>query len=108
MTKDKAEVIYSYSSEQAVEDGVLVQPDPKAPGILIARSIHVVCSTVTDGRRYMDKVAPLLLDACMAVRKPIESGSDEWPVVLEHTVAGTVWIMPNDLGGITLMKPEDY
>lgn len=108
MSSEEKNNVFSYTSEQAIEDGDLVQPFEDKPGLLITRSIHAVCSDPMDGRRYMDKLGPLLLDASLAVKKPIEEGSDDWPVVLEHTVAGTVWIMPNEIGGITLMKPEDY
>jgi hypothetical protein len=44
-------------------------------------------------------------DCILAVRA---NRGGEPPLVLEHTAAGTVWIMPNDLGGMTVMKPEDY
>lgn len=105
---EERQVAYSYTTEQAIEDGVLIRPLDDKPALIITRSIHADCCEEADGRTYMEKLGPLLLDASLAVKEPIEKGSDDWPVVLEHTVAGTVWIMPNELGGITLLKPEDY
>lgn len=29
------------------------------------------------------------------------------PLVLENTIAGTVWISPNSKGGITICQPEE-
>ena len=45
------------------------------------------------------------MDCIMAVQANKKADP---PIVLEHTVAGTVWIMPNEKGGMTVMKPEDY
>lgn len=98
-------IIFSYSEDQAIEDGVLVHPYPQRwPWLLITQSIHSVCNS-QKGRTYDQALAPLLMDAIMAVQN---RGKKEPPIVLEHTVAGTVWIMPNAKGGMTVMLPEDY
>lgn len=99
-------IIFSYTADQAIEDGVLVHPYPKRwPNLLITAGIHAKCSDTSDGRTYDQRLVPLLMDCIMAVQSNHKA---EPPIVLEHTVAGTVWIMPNELGGMTVMNPEDY
>jgi hypothetical protein len=102
---DDFEIIHSYGSEDAIRDGVLVHPYPERwPNLLVTQSIHTDCKG-QEGRTYDQALTPLLMDCILAVRA---NGGGEPPIVLEHTAAGTVWIMPNDLGGMTVMKPEDY
>jgi len=101
---DDLEIIHSYTAEQAIEDGVLVHPYPKRwPNLLITQSIHTDCKH-QEGRTYDQCLVPLLMDCIMAV----QATKKEPPVVLNHTAVGTVWIMHNELGGMTVMKPEDY
>jgi hypothetical protein len=97
------EEIFRYTAEQAIEDGCLVHPYPKRwPWLLITQGVHAKCME-EKGRTYDQCLVPLLMDCIMAVR-----GKKDFPVVLEYTVAGTVWIMPNENGGMTVMNPEDY
>jgi hypothetical protein len=106
---DWGEPIFSYTCEQAVEDGVLVHPYPQRwPWLLITSKIHEICSR-DNGRTYDQALVPLLNDCIMAIKGKSPSALlDEMPLVLHNTVAGTVWIMPNDRGGMTVMNPEDY
>lgn len=100
---DFGEPIHSYTADQAIEDGILHHPYPQRwPWLLVTNSVHADCNDQT-GRTYDQCLVPLLMDCILAVR-----GKKDYPVVLEHTVAGTVWIMPNEKGGMTVMKPEDY
>lgn len=102
---DDFEIISSYTSEQAIEDGVLYHPYPKRwPNLLITQSIHTDCNH-QKGRTYDQTLVPLLMDCIMAVQA---NRKKEPPIVLNHTAVGTVWVMPNELGGMTVMKPEDY
>lgn len=102
---DFGEPIHSYTSEQAIKDGVLYHPYPtRWPWLLVTQSVHTDCKG-QEGRTYDQCLTPLLMDCIMAVKGKKE---EDFPVVLEHTVAGTVWIMPNEKGGMTVMKPEDY
>lgn len=99
------EPIFSYTADQAIEDGVLYHPYPtRWPWLLITQSIHTLCKS-QKGRTYDQCLVPLLIDCIMAVKA---NGNTNPPVVLEHTVADTVWIMPNEKGGMTVMTPEDY
>ena len=101
-------VVHSYTSEQAIEDGYLCHPYPaRFPWLLITEGIHAACieEKASDLRTYDQKLIPLIMDAVMLVRSLQDP---EPPLVLEHTVAGTVWIMPNEKGGMTLMLPSEY
>lgn len=104
-------VIYQYTSRQAIEDGVLVEPFPdKFPGVLLTIGVHeAIVENIADGlgRTYAQAVIPLLMDAVMVVKsKPREH---LWTKGLEGNVTGKkVWITINDLHGLTLMFPEEY
>jgi hypothetical protein len=98
-------IIHSYGSDQAIQDGVLYHPYPtRWPWLLVTQSIHTDCKG-QEGRTYDQCLMPLLMDCILAVKA---TKGVEFPVVLEGTVAGTVWVMPNEKGGLTVMKPEDY
>lgn len=101
-----------YTEEQAIEDGLLVQPYPdRWPWLLISASIHAVCKdTSADSRSYDDRLIPLLNDCILAVLVREETAEEtrkeiKYPIELEFTVANTVWIMPNAKGSITVMQP---
>ena len=99
------DIIFSYTSEQAIEDGVLVHPYPKRwPNLLITQKIHTTCEN-QEGLTYDQALTPLLMDCIMAVQA---KKNPDFPIVLKHTVADEVWIMPNEKGGLTVMNPEDY
>ena len=99
-------IIFSYTADQAIEDGALVHPYPtRWPWLLITANVHAKCKDTTDGRTYDQRLVPLLMDCIMAVQA---KKNPEFPIVLKHTVADEVWIMPNEQGGLTVMNPEDY
>lgn len=104
------EPISTYTTEQAIEDGTLIHPYPSRwPWLLITPNIHGACDR-DKGRTYDQALVPLLMDAIMACQKPSgrrKFNSDD-PVILDHTVAGTVWCMRNEKGGITVMTPSEY
>ena len=105
--KDFGEIISEYTDQQAVEDGVLHHPYPKRwPWLLITQTVFAACCDV-DGRTFDQCLVPLLMDCIMAVQGAMKT-KKEPPIVLEGTIAGTVWIMPNGSGGMTVMTPEDY
>jgi hypothetical protein len=104
---DDDNVIHSYTSDEAIEDGVLCHPYPDEwPWLLITSSIHEACDSAADGRTYDQALRPLLVDCILIARERAASG--DFPAELTGTVAGTVWVCPNERGGITVMKPEDY
>ena len=101
------DVIFSYSEDDAINDGVLFHPYPKLwPWLLISIGVHSDCNT-QQGRTYDQCLRPLCMDAIMAAQAAQKKKNVKLPLVLEHTVAGTVWISPNSKGGMTIYKPED-
>ena len=100
-----------YTTDQAIEDGYLIQPHPKDwPWMLITSGVHEACKAASefDGRTYQQCLIPLLVDCAMQVRRLMEENPGGVSFAkLEHTVAGTVFIKPNDKGGMTVMLPEE-
>ncbi len=102
-----------YTDQQAIDDGVLVEPYPERwKHLLVTSSIHHDCAREDgdDKRSYDQRLIPLIMDCILQcqVNAKENNGAIETPVVLEHTYCGTVWVMENGLGGLTVMKPEDY
>lgn len=103
--------ISSYTSRQAIADGVLVHPFPERfPGCLLTIGVHAAIETVQDQRTYAQRAIPLLQDAALIVLAGLKRDPDEtlWTRGLYGNVTGReVWIGLNDLGGFTLMFPEE-
>lgn len=105
---EKMEIISRYTEDQAIEDGQLIHPYPERwPWLLIAPGVHAACERAaeTGARTYAQALVPLLMDCIMAVQS---RRNPQPPIILEDTVADTVWIMPNDKGGMTVMQPAEY
>lgn len=108
------EVIYSYTEEQAIEDGVLVQPLPdKDPRILMTTALYERLKEVAIKRdvEVHQVTAPLILDAALIVSIGQRKDPNEylWTEGLEGNASGQdVWIQRNGKGSITLMFPSDY
>ena len=103
------EPIYSYTDQQAIDDGVLVYPFPdKFPGVLLTSAVHHAIDASDDGRDYAQKAIPLLMDAVMIVN----NGDREERLFtkgLEGNVTGQdLWIGRNGMAGFTIMFPSDY
>lgn len=99
-------MIFSYTDEDAVNDGELKHPYPtRWPWLLISRGVHAACDGQA-GRTYDQCLVPLLMDAILAVKA--KGKGVDFPVILEGTVAGTVWVMPNGKGGLTVLTPSEY
>lgn len=113
------EPISSYSASEALEDGLFVEASPEThPGALFTRSVYdriieregwtweddeLSCTPL----EYRQRVVPLLMDAAMI----IQGRPDDhlWTEGLEGNLTGsTLGIARNDLGGFTIMFPEDY
>lgn len=110
---ESEDVIFSYTSEQAVEDGVLVHPYPKRwPWLLITASVHgAIEDAIKDTQRtYEQALVPFLQDCIMLVQGDMERDPNKmkWYDVLDGNVTGrNVRIGLNDMGGFTVMFPED-
>ncbi len=115
-TVDGFEVISTYTAEQAVDDGMLVVASPDThKGWLFTRRVFDAIMALPElqgepvhGLTYKRRVVPLLMDVVLVARKyPTESlytGNE-----LDGNLTGKrLWFAFNDLGGITVMFPEDY
>lgn len=106
------DVIHAYTTDQAISDGFLVHPFPERwPYLLITPGVHAICEQQED-RTYEQALVPLLHDCIMEVQRVMKTaelhGAEADFAELEYTVCGTVWIRPNDRGGMTVMLPSEY
>jgi hypothetical protein len=118
------EPIFVYTQEQAVEDGLLV-PLSRFPGFLLTSSIMADASQ--EARKRFDLsaseeptkeqlhavIVPFMMDALLLLQASSRSAHSAgvdfvvFPLVLEHTFCGTVWIVAENKK-MVLMKPSDY
>jgi len=103
-------VIFSYTCEQAIEDGLLVHPFPERyPWLLFSVSVHAAIKQAIEGteRTYKQAAIPLMMDAVMLAKA--DPHGTPWNDGLEGNVTGKpVWVALNEKGGLTLMHVEDY
>ena len=101
------EVIYSYTDQQALEDGVLVAvPGPgKVNRVTHAVFYHFtkdlgsspVTGKVTDISPVMEAIRAILA---------VPADEDGWRKITYQEKE--LWLLPNETGGLTLMFPTDY
>ena len=99
-------VIVEYSDEQALEDGVLVSVPGEGKVNRVTRAVfdHF---TKPLGRSLASQVTDItpLQDAIRAMLK-IEPDEDAWRT---GTHEGKIlWLIPNEVEGLTLLFPDDY
>ena len=102
------EFISSYTCEDAIEGGSLhhVYPD-KFPWLLVSPNVLVSCQV--DGKLDNTKLIPLMMDAALFAAGPNGYRDlDDFPILLEHTVAGNVYVAPNEKNGLTIFTPDEY
>jgi hypothetical protein len=115
---DFGEPISVYTSRQAIEDGILIEPSREThPNCLMTCAVYEHIrrreeipedrSDEATALRWKQRVVPLLMDALMIIR----ANPDDylWTNGLDGNLTGReLWIALNDIGGFTLMFPEDY
>jgi hypothetical protein len=101
---DDAEVLSVYTDRQGVEDGFLVAVSGPGGVNRVTRAVHdYYVKAIGDPRFQVWNITPLMdaIRAMLAI-KP----DDGWRV---GDYAGKrLWLIPNEVGGLTLMFPEDY
>lgn len=114
------EVISSYTTKDAVEDGVLVDLHAigKIPVYLPVYSGIRYATAALLGRGYMSgtefnrpNLADLLVQVSLGIKKGLAKGEDRlFPATVEFPSGdrGKVWAVVNEEGSLTLMLPEDY
>ena len=100
------EPIYTYTDQQAIEDGVLVAI--AGPG-RVNRVTRAVFDYFTQPMGSSAVTGPVtnitpLMDAIRAVLQA--ELKDDWRIATHQNK--TLWLVPNEVGGHTLMFPEDY
>jgi hypothetical protein len=106
MEQEQHNVIFAYTDREAVDDGVLVAVQ-RGPVNRVTRAVFdhftkpmgesSLTGPVTDVTRLM-----AVLDQVLK----LEADGDGWRT---STVEGlTLWLVPNEVQGLTLMFPEDW
>ena len=104
---EQSNVIVEYSDKQALEDGVLVSVPGEGKVNRVTRAVFdhftkPMGSTSATGE-VMD-ITPLQ-DAIRAMLK-VKPDEDAWRT---GTYEGKeLWLVPNEVGGFTLLFPDDY
>ena|SRR2546425_8956378 len=106
MQEQQPEIIYAYTDEQAVEDGVLV---PISAG-RVNRVTRTVFDQLTEQMGSSPLTGPVtnigpLMEAIRAILQ-LAPDEDGWRKLTWR--GKELWLLPNEVGGITLMFPQDY
>ena len=97
---DEPEVIYTYSREQAIEDGVLV-----SVGSVGNQSVVFTTNLFKDGYEDKDKRIALVNRGLDMLKQP---DPEDTPYMhLRVIEKDKIWVIWNG-EGFTFMKPEDY
>jgi hypothetical protein len=106
---DEWEVISTYTDDQAVDDGVLVPLYGLGPVNRVTRAVfaHFVGEEAFEPKPVieMPRAMEPLIAAIRAMLK-IPSDGDGWRT--GEYGGKRLWLVPNEVGGLTLMFPEDY
>jgi len=100
-------VIDVYSDKQALEDGVLVSVPGEGRVNRVTRAVFDNFTEPLGSSPATDQVNDItrLQDAIRAMLK-VEPDQDAWRT---GTYEGKgLWLIPNEVGGLTLLFPDDY
>jgi hypothetical protein len=106
MAQEAAEIIVSYTDAEALDDGVLVAMD----SLPVNRVTRAVFDHFTHpmGNSPLTGVVIDITTLRRVIQKmlEVEADGDGWRV---GAYAGKpLWLVPNEVDGLTLMFPEDY
>ena len=99
--------IVAYTDKQALEDGVLVSISREGRVNRVTRAVFDHFTETMESAPTLDQVTDItrLREAIRALLK-IEPDEDAWRT---GTYEGkTLWLIPNEVGGLTLLFPDDY
>ncbi len=106
MTED-FEVISTYTDQQAIEDGVLIAIHGDGGVNRVTRAVFdhfaksMGSSSITGP---VTNIGPVM----EAIRAVLNVAPDEGGWRVGNYQGKTLWLVPNEIGGLTLMFPEDY
>ena len=99
------EPISTYSDSKALQDGVLVEiPGDGGVNRATRAVFDEFVKSIGDPRHGVLNITPLM-DVIRTMLK-IEPDGDGWRTVTYQEKE--LWLIPNEVGGLTLMFPEDY
>ena len=106
-TNNFGEVIFSYTDREAVEDGVLVAWDGPGKVNRITRAVFDAFTTKL-GSSPITGSATDVAELRRAVETMLALPPDEGGWRTGTYQDRELWLVPNEIGGLTLMFPEDY
>jgi hypothetical protein len=113
-------VIYSYTTKEAVADGVLVDLSTAGPvpvyapvykGIRYATPALLARGYMSDAKLNLPNLADLLVQVSIGIKKGLAKGEDrlfQARIEFPDGSRGEVWAAVNEEGSLTMMLPEDY
>ncbi|MBI4446880.1 MAG: hypothetical protein HY645_13365 [Acidobacteria bacterium] len=115
------DVIYEYTDEQAVADGVLIPfivNEKDTHHRITSNAYHELTEHYEqqgyeyDDARYLGFFLHELLPLAPAAVREYQAGgilkTDYDFRVVKREQGEILWYLPNEIGGVTMMKPEDY
>jgi len=104
MAKQSEKVIDRYTDAEALEDGFLVAVN-EPPVNRVTRAVFDQFSNpIGAPPAVVIDITPLL--KVIRTMLTIEADADGWRV--GEYEGAKLWLIPNEVGGLTLMFPEDY
>jgi hypothetical protein len=103
--------VFSYTDAQALEDGVLVDVSPLSisfAGKPVNRVTASVWYTLETAYCDNEQIAAVLVEVLRDAKPAEDNCGDEGDMWISYLDGNKVWIMHNEVGGMTIMYPEDY
>ena len=120
---NEKDVIFRYTREQAISDGVLVDVSDLAREagfvipVAITAGVHELCQPPDKTQDYTGRLWDVLFLAAVRFRAALKKGEKEARLVEyqvgfrmseDRMVEETLWLVFNEYEGFTIMKPEEY
>jgi len=100
-------IVSSYTDEQAIEDGYLI-PISYLKGWCCTLAVWEELPEKNDEAK-MKHLGAILVDASQEAARVFNTDPDEYLIASGRYVQDSgFWLARNSLGGVTIMKPEDY
>ena len=100
-------VIVEYSDKQALEDGVLVSVPGEGKVNRVTRAVFDHFTSSLGSTPLTGEVTDITrLQEAIRVMLKIEPDEDGWRTGVHE--GKELWLLPNEVGGLTLLFPGDY